>query len=150
MKIVFSPIIICSMLQVWTFSILENCTNQNRSARTFISDFWVCFFLGPAESFLYLCFASLFSYFAVLRIEFLQMLDWGFRCSAVRCWVIGLVVSDVSKGRCALICSSQGVMTPWLLQAGSGIRSHPRKPELFSLLSVIQHSTLLFVNLHNV
>jgi hypothetical protein len=106
-------------------------------------------FLGPAESFLYLCFASPFM-FCSLRFKYLQMLDWGFRCLAVWCWVWGLVVSDVSKGRGASICRSQGVVTPWLLQAGSDIRSHPRKRELFSLLSVIQHSTLLFVNLHNV
>lgn len=89
--------------------------------------------------------------FCCLRFEFLQMLDWGFQCLAVWCWVRGLVVSDVSKGG-AIICSRlpAAVATPWLLQAGSGIRSYPRKPELFSLLSVLQHSTLLFVNLHNV
>jgi len=150
MKIIFSPIIVRSVLQVWTFSfsILENCANRNQSARTFVSDFWVCFFFGPCRELPLFVFCVSPLMFCCLRFEFLRVLDWGFWCSAVWCWVRGLVVSDVSKGRCALICSSQGIVTPWLLQAGNGIRSHTRKPELFSLLSVIQHNTLLFVNLH--
>lgn len=101
---------------------------------------------GPAESFLYLCFASLLSCFAVWDLSFCRCLTDD---SGVWQWVRGLVVSDVSKERCSLICSGQGVVSPLLLQAGSGIRSHPSKPAVISLLSVIQHSTLMFVNLHS-
>lgn len=146
MKTVFSPVIVRSVLQVWTFSfsILENCTNQ------IVSDFWVCFLLGASRELPLFVFCLTPLMFCCLRFEFLQMLDWGFRCLAMWCWVRGLVVSDVSKGSCALICRIQGVVTPRILQAGGGIRSHSRKPELCSLLPVIQHSTVLFVNLHSV
>jgi len=157
MKTVFSPIIVRSVLQVWTFFffflfslILENCTYQNQSACTFVSDFWVCFFLEACRELPLFVFCLSPLMFCCLRFEFLQMFDWRFRCLAVWCWVRGLVVSDVSKERCSLICSGQGVVSPLFLQAGSGIRSWPRKPKLFSLLSVIQHSTLLFFNLQSV
>ena len=157
MKTVFSPIIVRSVLQVWTFFffflfslILENCTYQNQSACTFVSDFCVCFFLEACRELPLFVFCLSPLMFCCLRFEFLQMFDWRFRCLAVWCWVRGLVVSDVSKERCSLICSGQGVVSPLFLQAGSGIRSWPRKPKLFSLLSVIQHSTLLFFNLQSV
>ena len=154
MKIVFSPIIVRSVLQVWTFFFFFKYWKVayiriGQQVHLF-QIFEFASFLGACRELPLFVFCLSPLMFCCLRFEFLQIFDWQLRCLAVWCWVRGLVVSDVSKERCSLICNGQRVMSPLLLHAGSGIRSCPRKPELFSLLSVIQHDTLLFVNLHSV